>query len=304
MKPWSFSWLMSVTRTTKALLRGRRGRRGAGAARALELLPPLPPQPLIARTRRGKACEYASSHGVESTDPRGLAPYSSTCDSLPLSSPASGRATASTAARSGRSSSAPGGRAPRPRRRLHPRQRDRRAIAITRRARRRRAAVAGAEIVVVPRVNPDGCARGTRGERARRRPEPELPVELVARSAARRPAVLRAAAAVGAGVALRRSRSCKALRPEITIWFHQPQGVVRAWGPSVATARRFARARRGIRTARSRGRTAPPRTGRTTASPGPRRSSSSCRPARSGGARRSSGGRRAVRRLAREGVSR
>jgi hypothetical protein len=30
------------------------------------------------------------------------------------------------------------------------------------------------------------------------------------------------------------------LRPQITIWFHQPQGVVRAWGPSVATARRFA----------------------------------------------------------------
>ena len=26
----------------------------------------------------------------------------------------------------------------------------------------------------------------------------------------------------------------------ITIWFHQPQGIVRAWGQSVATARRFA----------------------------------------------------------------
>jgi hypothetical protein len=30
------------------------------------------------------------------------------------------------------------------------------------------------------------------------------------------------------------------LRPQITIWFHQPQGIVRAWGQSVATARRFA----------------------------------------------------------------
>lgn len=30
-------------------------------------------------------------------------------------------------------------------------------------------------------------------------------------------------------------------RPAITIWFHQPQAVVRAWGPSVAIARRFAR---------------------------------------------------------------
>ena len=31
------------------------------------------------------------------------------------------------------------------------------------------------------------------------------------------------------------------LHPQITIWFHQPQGVVRAWGPSVPAARRFAR---------------------------------------------------------------
>jgi hypothetical protein len=30
------------------------------------------------------------------------------------------------------------------------------------------------------------------------------------------------------------------LQPQITIWFHQPQGIVRAWGQSVATARRFA----------------------------------------------------------------
>lgn len=31
------------------------------------------------------------------------------------------------------------------------------------------------------------------------------------------------------------------LRPDVTIWFHQPQSVVRAWGPSGATARRYAR---------------------------------------------------------------
>lgn len=31
------------------------------------------------------------------------------------------------------------------------------------------------------------------------------------------------------------------LRPEITIWFHQPQAVVRAWGRSRAVARRYAR---------------------------------------------------------------
>ena len=31
------------------------------------------------------------------------------------------------------------------------------------------------------------------------------------------------------------------LRPDVTIWFHQPQSVVRAWGPSQAAARRYAR---------------------------------------------------------------
>jgi hypothetical protein len=30
------------------------------------------------------------------------------------------------------------------------------------------------------------------------------------------------------------------VQPQITIWFHQPQGVVRAWGQSIPTARRFA----------------------------------------------------------------
>jgi murein peptide amidase A len=33
-------------------------------------------------------------------------------------------------------------------------------------------------------------------------------------------------------------------RPDVSIWFHQPQHVVRAWGPSVPAARRYARAAR------------------------------------------------------------
>jgi zinc carboxypeptidase/penicillin-insensitive murein endopeptidase len=41
------------------------------------------------------------------------------------------------------------------------------------------------------------------------------------------------------------------LRPDVTIWFHQPQGLVRAWGPSVAIARRYARLA-GMRFARLR----------------------------------------------------
>jgi hypothetical protein len=41
------------------------------------------------------------------------------------------------------------------------------------------------------------------------------------------------------------------LRPDVTIWFHQPQGLVRAWGRSVGVARRYARLS-GMRFARLR----------------------------------------------------
>ena len=37
------------------------------------------------------------------------------------------------------------------------------------------------------------------------------------------------------------ARLIKRLRPALTIWFHQPQGLVRAWGPSMTVARRYAR---------------------------------------------------------------
>ncbi|HEY3187890.1 MAG TPA: M14 family zinc carboxypeptidase [Solirubrobacteraceae bacterium] len=33
-------------------------------------------------------------------------------------------------------------------------------------------------------------------------------------------------------------------RPDVSVWFHQPQAVVRAWGPSIPVARRYARAAR------------------------------------------------------------
>jgi murein peptide amidase A len=36
------------------------------------------------------------------------------------------------------------------------------------------------------------------------------------------------------------------LQPDVTIWFHQPEDLVRAWGPSIPAARRFAR-RAGMR---------------------------------------------------------
>ena len=36
-------------------------------------------------------------------------------------------------------------------------------------------------------------------------------------------------------------RLVRRVRPDVTIWYHQPQAVVRAWGGSVAKARRYAR---------------------------------------------------------------
>ena len=103
----------------------------------------------------------------------------------------------------------------------------------------RRHAPAGTEIVAVTSVNPDGCERGIRqnahgvdlnrnfpsnwarigrrgsfqwsGPHPLSEPESRYVVKLVDQ-----------------------------LKPQITIWFHQHQGFVRAWGQSVATARRFA----------------------------------------------------------------
>jgi murein peptide amidase A len=95
------------------------------------------------------------------------------------------------------------------------------------------------EIVVVVSLNPDNCGRGVRqnahgvdlnrnfpsnwarigrpgsfqysGPHALSEPETRYAVELIER-----------------------------LRPTITIWFHQHQGFVRAWGQSIPAARRFA----------------------------------------------------------------
>ena len=37
------------------------------------------------------------------------------------------------------------------------------------------------------------------------------------------------------------ARLIRRIRPSVTIWFHQPQSLVRAWGPSMPAARRYAR---------------------------------------------------------------
>jgi protein MpaA len=99
--------------------------------------------------------------------------------------------------------------------------------------------VRGVDLWLVPSVNPDGYALGTRtnahgvdlnrnfpsewrpGPRGLEYPGPRPFSERETRIA--RDLVLR-------------------LRPQLTIWFHQPQAVVRAWGPSIPLARVYARA--------------------------------------------------------------
>ena len=111
--------------------------------------------------------------------------------------------------------------------------------AVTRRL-LRAGAPAGVQVYVVQSHNPDGFARGVRqnargvdlnrnfgaewqpvgrrwspqfaGPRAWSEPETRLARRLIER-----------------------------IRPDVTIWFHQPQALVRAWGGSVAAARRYAR---------------------------------------------------------------
>jgi protein MpaA len=78
------------------------------------------------------------------------------------------------------------------------------------------------DLWLVPTLNPDGLAAGTRGNAhgvdlnrtfpSGREPETRAAVGLIRR-----------------------------LHPDVTIWFHQPQGLVRAWGRSQAIARRYAR---------------------------------------------------------------
>jgi protein MpaA len=111
--------------------------------------------------------------------------------------------------------------------------------AVTRRLVAERQLVTGAEIVVVNAVNPDGCVHGTRGN--------AHGVDLNRNFPSNWAQIGRRGDLQWSGpgpLSEPESRYVvalvKALRPDVTIWFHQPQGVVRAWGPSIPAARRFA----------------------------------------------------------------
>ena len=113
-------------------------------------------------------------------------------------------------------------------------------VAVTRRLARARAVREGVGLWIVHNLNPDGTALGVRQNgrgvdlnrnfpsewrRIGRRWDPQYsgprPLSEPETRIARR-LVLR-------------------IRPDVTLWFHQPQRLVRAWGQSVPTARRYAR---------------------------------------------------------------
>jgi hypothetical protein len=99
-----------------------------------------------------------------------------------------------------------------------------------------RARAHGASLWVVPSLNPDGRAAGTRYNARGVDLNRNFPSEWDAAlgvSGARPLSEPEARAA---------ARLIRRLRPAVTIWFHQPQWLVRAWGRrSVGVARRYAR---------------------------------------------------------------
>ncbi|MBD0347856.1 MAG: penicillin-insensitive murein endopeptidase [Thermoleophilia bacterium] len=86
----------------------------------------------------------------------------------------------------------------------------------------RRAPLRSSSITVVHHLNPDGFIRRSRGN-AR---GVDLNRDFGAFSQPETRAV---------------RRLVRRLRPTVTVWFHQPHGHVRGWGPSAAAARRYAR---------------------------------------------------------------
>jgi len=79
-----------------------------------------------------------------------------------------------------------------------------------------------ADLWLVPQLNPDGHARRSRGNAHGVDLNRDFSAATQRETRIARKLILR-------------------LRPAVTIWFHQPQSVVRAWGRSRAAARRYAR---------------------------------------------------------------
>jgi murein peptide amidase A len=112
-------------------------------------------------------------------------------------------------------------------------------LAVTRRLLRREAPD-GVALWIVPNLNPDGTALGVRQngrgvDLNRNFPSEWIPIgrRWDPQYSGPRP-LSEPETRIARRLILR-------LRPAVTIWYHQPQAIVRAWGQSVPAARRYAR---------------------------------------------------------------
>jgi hypothetical protein len=107
-----------------------------------------------------------------------------------------------------------------------------------------RARLHGASLWVVPTLNPDGLAAGTRHNARDVDLNRNFPSEWDALAVS-------GSRALSEPETKAMARLIRRLRPAVTIWFHQPQRIVRAWGRSAGVARRYAQlARAGFRAIR------------------------------------------------------
>jgi zinc carboxypeptidase/penicillin-insensitive murein endopeptidase len=95
------------------------------------------------------------------------------------------------------------------------------------------ARIHGASLWVMPTLNPDGASAGTRRSARGIDLNRNFPAEWEPREASG-PRPLSEPETRAAVRLIRR------IRPTVTIWFHQPQRIVRAWGRSTGVARRYA----------------------------------------------------------------
>jgi protein MpaA len=94
------------------------------------------------------------------------------------------------------------------------------------------------QLWIVHHLNPDGHLRRTRGNARGVDLNRNFPAAWRAGSSGaewggRRPLSEPESRAI--------ARLVRRVDPGLSVWFHQPQGLVRAWGPSVPVARRYAR---------------------------------------------------------------